>query len=104
MALLARLLCRLRNWAAPGRDRRERPVETEEPGRPDENSRDDLTAVRGIGAATQGRLHAAGIKTYDQLAQTSAEDLRAILGQQGRIAKVEDWIAQAKELAKKQQS
>ncbi len=104
MALLARLLCRLRKWAAAGPGRRESTAEEAEPSRPDEISRDDLTAIRGIGIVTQNRLYVAGIKSYAQLARASAEDVREILGNQGRVAQVEDWIAQAKELAKEQQS
>ena len=104
MALLARLLCRLWKWAAPDPGRRESTAEKAEPSRPEEISRDDLTAIRGIGTATQNRLNVAGIKSYAQLARASAEDVRKILGKPGRVAKVEDWIAQAKELAKEQQS
>ncbi len=63
-----------------------------------------MTAIRGIGIASQNRLYVAGIKSYAQLARASAEEVREILGNQGRVAKVEDWIAQAKELAKEQQS
>ncbi len=104
MALLARLLCRLRNWAAPSPGGQESTAEKTEPSRPEEISRDDLTAIRGNGIATQNRLYVAGIKSYAQLARASAEEVREILGNQGRVAKVEDWIAQAKELAKEQQS
>ncbi len=104
MALLARLLCRLRNWAAPSPGGRESTDEKAKPSRPEEISRDDLTAIRGIGIATQNRLYAAGIKSYAQLARASAEEVREVLGNQGRVGKVEDWIAQATELAKEQQS
>ncbi len=104
MALLSRLLCRLRNWAAPGPGRRESTPEKAEPSHPEEISRDDLTAIRGIGIATQNRLYVAGIKSYAQLDRASAEEVREVLGNQGRAAKVEDWIAQATELAKEQQS
>ncbi len=104
MALLARLLCRLRKWATPDPGTQESTAEKAEPSRPEEISLDDLTAIRGIGIATQNRLYAAGIKSYAQLARASAEEVREVLGNQGRVGKVEDGIAQATELAKEQQS
>ena len=64
-----------------------------------ESGPDDLTAIRGIGIAGQNRLHAAGIKTYAHLAEASPEELRNIVGKLGRGSEVEDWIAQARELA-----
>lgn len=60
---------------------------------------DDLTAIRGIGAPTRERLNAAGIKSYAQLAGALPEDVRRALDEQGRNAKVEEWIRQARELA-----
>ncbi len=60
---------------------------------------DNLTAIRGIGIAGQNRLYAAGIKTYAQLAEASPEALRNIVGKLGRGTKVEDCIAQARDLA-----
>ncbi len=64
----------------------------------DEESVDDLTAIRGIGMATQKRLITSGIKSYTQLARAAPEDVRRALGDP-RVAKVEDWIRQARELA-----
>ena len=61
---------------------------------------DDLTAIRGIGIATQNRLYKAGIKSHGQLARATPEDVRKILGKFAGGADVEDWIAQATELAK----
>ncbi len=43
----------------------------------------------------------AAIKSYGQLAQASPDDVRKILGKFAGGADVEDWIAQAKELAKR---
>jgi len=60
---------------------------------------DDLTAIRGIGAATQKRLNAAGIRSYAQLAEADPEDVRGALNEQRRNTKVERWISQARELA-----
>ncbi len=100
MALLARMLRRWFGRPAPGPERRERSAEDEEASGSREGSSDDLTAIGGIGIATQNRLYRAGIKTYAQLARVSSEDVRAILGKLAGGAAIEDWIAQAKELAK----
>ncbi len=89
---------------APGPERRERAAEEAEAGEPPEVSPDDLTAIRGIGIATQNRLYRAGIKSYGQLARAMPEDVRKILGKVAGGADVEDWIAQAKQLAKEGKS
>ncbi len=102
MALLARILCRLWRCPAPGPGRRERAADEAAANSPDESSSDDLTAIHGIGIATQNRLYRAGIKSHGQLAQASPDDVRAILGKLARGADVEDWIAQARELASKE--
>ncbi len=62
MTLLARMLCRWLGCPAPGPGRRERAAEEAETGEPPEVSPDDLTAIRGIGIATENRLYRAGIK------------------------------------------
>ncbi len=100
MALLARILCRLWRCPAPGPGRQERAADEAAANSPDESSSDDLTAIRGIGIATQNRLYRAGIKSYGQLARATPENVRKILGKLAGGASVEDWIAQAKELAK----
>lgn len=60
--------------------------------------RDDLTLIHGIGHATQRRLNEAGIWTFVQLAAADEEQLRQTLGQLGRLAKVDEWIALAREM------
>ena len=74
-------------------------AEAAAPTKADEESVDDLTAIRGIGMATQKRLITAGIKSYTQLARAAPEDVRRALGDPRRVAKVEEWIRQARELA-----
>ncbi len=81
-----------------------RPTAEEAPPEPVEDAaseaaEDDLTAIRGIGAATQMRLNAAGIKSYAQLAEADPEDVREALNEQQQNTKVERWISQARELA-----
>ncbi len=80
MTLLARMLCRWLGRPATGPERRERAAEEAEAGETREVSPDDLTAIRGIGIATQNRLYRAGIKSYGQLARATPEDVRKILG------------------------
>ena len=104
MALLTRILCRLWRCPAPGPGRQERAADKAAANSPDESSSDDLTAIRGIGMATQDRLYRAGIRSYAQLARASPEDVRGILGKVSRGADDEDWIAQAMKLAKKPKS
>ncbi len=81
-----------------------RPTAEEIPPEPAEDAasevpEDDLTAIQGIGAATQKRLNAAGIKSYAQLAYADPEDVRRALNAQRQNAKVERWISRARELA-----
>ena len=102
MTLLARMLCQLWRGAAPGPCGREGTAEKTEANRPEEISPDDLTAIRGIGKATENRLHTAGIKSYAQLTRASPDEVRMKLGKVAGGAKVEDWIAQAQELNKRQ--
>ncbi len=104
MTLLTRMLCRWFGCPAPGPGRRERAADKAAANSPDESSSDDLTAIRGIGMATQDRLYRAGIRSYAQLARASPEDVRGILGKVSRGADDEDWIAQAMKLAKKPKS
>ena len=59
---------------------------------------DDLTAIRGIGASMQARLNEFGLTTYARLAEASPAELRDRLGDFGRLARVDEWIAQASDL------
>ncbi len=104
MTLLTRMLCRWLDCPAPGPGRRERATDKAAANSPDESSSDDLTAIRGIGIATQNRLYRAGIKSYGQLARATPEDVRKILRKFAGGASVEKWTAQAKQLAKEGKS
>ncbi len=104
MTLLTRMLCRLWRCPASGPDRQERAADKAAANSPDEGSPDDLTAIRGIGIATQDRLYRAGIKSYGQLARASPEEVREMLGKFAGGASVEKWIAEAKQLAKEGKS
>lgn len=99
MVLLVRMLCRLSGCLSPRLKRREPTAKTAHANEPGETAPDDLTAIRGIGMATQNRFYKAGIKSYVQLARASPERLQTMLGRFGRGADVEAWIARARELA-----
>lgn len=61
-------------------------------------SAEDLTAIAGIDAAIAEQLHAGGITTFDELAQSTAARLRAILSDAGpdfRSVDPDSWPAQA---------
>ncbi len=66
-----------------------------------ENSSDDFAVIRGIGMATQDRLYRSGIKTFAELARTSPEELRRVLGTLAQGTNAEEWISEARMLAEK---
>lgn len=105
-----------RAWAgtpAPLRRKEEAAAEKAEECTPDDPGReeapaekakecapDDLTQITGIGPGRQGRLNAAGILTFQQLAASTSKALGAALGNvaKARPADMEKWIEQAKAL------
>lgn len=63
---------------------------------------DDLSKISGVGPVIVEKLHGEGITTFAQIAAWTDADVEAIeekLSFKGRVGR-EDWIAQAKELAK----
>ena len=63
---------------------------------------DDLTTISGLGPVIAKKLHGVGVTTFAQIAAWTDADVEAIeeqLSFKGRVGR-EDWIAQAKELAK----
>ena len=100
MLSLAGMLCRFWRCALCGVARKTSEEDEATAG----NQSDDLTAIRGIGIASQNRLYTAGIKTYAALAGTPAEEVRRLLGDLARGAQVEEWIAEARKLAGKDAS
>jgi large subunit ribosomal protein L21 len=63
---------------------------------------DDLTVMKGLGKVFAEKLNAEGITTYAQIAKMSAKavaDLEEKMGAAGKFEK-NDWVAQAKDLAK----
>ena len=65
--------------------------------------KDDFKVFPGIGPGVENRLHAAGILTYQQLADISPEDLARVLsdlvGFSVERIKQQDWIGQARQKA-----
>ena len=63
---------------------------------------DNFQMIRGIGKATEQRLHAAGISSYADLAALSTQQIVERLGLKGMAAtnaERNDWSSQAKQLA-----
>ena len=63
---------------------------------------DDLKQLSGVGPALEKKLHAAGVKSFEQIAAWSKKDVEAInekISSKGRVEK-EGWIDQAKEKLK----
>jgi len=100
MLSLTSILCRFWRGALCGVTRKEPQEETAKEAS-GENKANDLTVIRGIGIVTQNQLYKAGIKTYAALASARPEELREVLGDVARSAKIERWIAQARELGRK---
>jgi predicted flap endonuclease-1-like 5' DNA nuclease len=68
----------------------------------DEKGNHNFQAIKGIGPAFSERLKKAGIKTFDQLAQLTSEDMEKILGTLYKrfFSKKNTILDQAKEFAK----
>ena len=63
---------------------------------------DDLKQLSGVGPALEKKLHAAGVKSFEQIASWTAKDAEEInekISSKGRVEK-EGWIDQAKEKLK----
>ena len=64
---------------------------------------DDLTAIRGIGRSRQKWFDQVfAVRTYDQLALLPADTIEAALKAAGKLSsrtEIENWLAQARELA-----
>ena len=60
---------------------------------------DDLTEISGIGRAFAQRLNEAGILTYQQLADMSADQVRDVTSAAQWQGDPAAWIAEAKALA-----
>ncbi len=95
------MLCRVCGCAVRGKYGQEPPAEKTTKERAGENSSDDLTVIRGIGTVTQNRLYTSGIKSFAELARTSPEELRRILGKLAQGTRVEEWRTEARGLAEK---
>jgi len=66
---------------------------------PAKPTHDDLTLVHGIGPGMQAHLNNAGVFTFKQLAKADVDHLRKELGDVARLARMDDWIGEAKGLA-----
>lgn len=69
---------------------------------PREGKADDLKRIKGIGPQNEGRLHGLGVWHFDQIAAWTPANVDWVgefLAFPGRIER-EDWVAQAKQLAR----
>lgn len=64
----------------------------------DESKPDDLTIINGIGPTFAKRLTAAGITTYQDLAEASPAHIKEVAKLADWQANPEDWITAAQEL------
>jgi predicted flap endonuclease-1-like 5' DNA nuclease len=63
-----------------------------------ERTHDDLTVIRGIGLGMQSHLNNIGVFTFRQLATADVDQLRKELGEVARLARIEEWKAEAQKL------
>jgi predicted flap endonuclease-1-like 5' DNA nuclease len=56
-----------------------------------------LSVIQGIGIVVENRLCRAGIKSCSELADTSPQEIREILGYLAQGSDLECWIARAQE-------
>jgi predicted flap endonuclease-1-like 5' DNA nuclease len=66
---------------------------------------DDLKQIRGIGPALERRLHRHGIRSFEQIAELSAEELEDMakrLAIAPNLVQRDKWVEQARALAEKQ--
>lgn len=79
-------------------ERVEKPVVKESAQQPEVGVADDLTAIRGIGAALQARLNEAGVTTYAELAALTPKQVGEITRRGAKRIAREEWIRQAQDL------
>jgi len=85
--------------AAPAEEKAAKPAKAKKAAK---SGGDDLSEISGVGPVIVGKLNDAGITTFAQIAAWTDADVEAIeekLSFKGRVGR-EDWIAQAKVLAK----
>jgi predicted flap endonuclease-1-like 5' DNA nuclease len=61
---------------------------------------DTLTNIQGLSIAAEDRLRRAGITSCSQLAETSPQEIRQVLGYLAQGSNVESWITRAEALAR----
>ncbi len=61
---------------------------------------DTLTDIQGLTIAAENRLRQAGIKSCSELAETSPQEIREILGYLAQDFNVEQWFEHAQALAR----
>lgn len=70
---------------------------------PSSQAAHDFRLIRGVGPVIDKRLHAAGIRTFSQLAKHSPEEIAALIPHISvKQIREQHWIRQARELAARQ--
>ncbi len=59
-----------------------------------------LMVIPGLGIAAENRFRRAGITSCRQLAETSPQEVRNILGYLAQASEIEGWIAKAQALVR----
>ena len=65
---------------------------------------DTLTNIQGLGIAAENRLRRAGITSCSQLAESSPQEIREVLGYLAQGSSVEIWMEHAQALAREHAS
>ena len=66
-----------------------------------EETKDDLTLIKGVGKTIEGRLNAAGIYSFRRLSKLTQPEIEKIIGKAKNLSDEEELIHQAKKMAKK---
>lgn len=64
-----------------------------------DSPQDTLTEIRGVGPKSEEQLKAAGITTFEKLADLTGEQVRQVLEAPPPGADTDSWVEQARELA-----
>lgn len=65
---------------------------------------DELITIKGIGPSSEEQLKAAGITTFEKLADLTGEQVMQVLTSAPPGADFDSWVAQARELAEARRS
>jgi predicted flap endonuclease-1-like 5' DNA nuclease len=82
-----------------GRQESAEPSDSAESVGDEEEGIDNLAVIQGIGPKMAFRLREQGVRTFDDLARATADEIRELMGGLPSFANVDAWIEQAEERA-----